>query len=164
MSSTVQFEMKGLEEAIAKMNQIGDGLAGSELENGFWDAAMMLNAEAQTNLVGYQSPSVGGVDTGALRQSIEPDVQAGVGEITATVGSALDYSQYVEFDTRPHWPPISALEGWARRHGADPFLVALGISRRGTVGKKFLKRAAEENGQNAVDLVARAVELIIGRA
>lgn len=74
------------------------------------------------------------VDTGRLRNSIVTNI----GGDTAVIGTNVVYGIYVHEGTRPHWPPVAAVAGWARRHGADPFLVAKGISRNGTKAKPFM--------------------------
>ena len=41
--------------------------------------------------------------------------------------------------TRPHFPPVKALTGWAKRHGMNPYLVANSIAQKGTPIVPFLK-------------------------
>lgn len=79
------------------------------------------------------------VDTGRLRSSITTKVETD----RAIVGSNVKYAPYVEFGTRPHFPPLSAMQPWARRHGfpagmRGAFLVARKIAKRGTEAKPFL--------------------------
>ena len=79
------------------------------------------------------------VDTGRLRASIATDVQP----FMVSIGSNVKYAPFVEFGTRPHFPPLQAMQPWARRHGfpsgnAGAFLVAKAIARRGTKPKPFL--------------------------
>lgn len=47
------------------------------------------------------------------------------------------YATPVHEGSKPHFPPLSALEGWSRRHGIAPFLVARAISKKGTKGIPF---------------------------
>jgi phage gpG-like protein len=75
------------------------------------------------------------VDTGRLRNSIAVAISGD----TAQIGTNVVYGIFVHLGTRPHFPPVAALAGWARRHGADPFLVARGISRNGTKARPFLR-------------------------
>ena len=44
------------------------------------------------------------------------------------------YAIFVEEDTRPHFPPIQALQGWADRHDIPVYAVAQKIARDGTRG------------------------------
>lgn len=83
------------------------------------------------------------VDTGRLRSSIFSQVQ----ERRASIGPTVYYAAYVEFGTRPHWPPRGALQPWARRHGFPPgnrgdFLVRRIIALRGTKPHPFMAPAA----------------------
>lgn len=77
-------------------------------------------------------------DTGKLKRSIDfkvEKVRAGVYRLDLHAGN-VKYAIFVERGTRPHWPPISALEAWAQRHGIPAFLVARAIARHGTI-KRF---------------------------
>lgn len=65
----------------------------------------------------------------------------------AVVGTRIPYAPFVEYDTKPHWPPWgdgSPLAGWAARHGIKAFLVARAISQRGTTGKRMFGKALED--------------------
>lgn len=82
------------------------------------------------------------VDTGRLRASIATKVE----ETRAIVGSNVLYASYVEFGTKPHFPPVSALTTWARRHGFDSaFVLARAISQRGTKAHPYLVPALLES-------------------
>lgn len=86
------------------------------------------------------------VDRGRLRSSIATEVR----ETEAEIGTDLFYAPFVEFGTRPHFPPPSALQPWARRHGFPPglrgaFLVARKIASRGTPAQPFLLPALNES-------------------
>ncbi len=81
-------------------------------------------------------------DLGSLAISILVDRVKGGG--TVEIGPTAPHGPYVEFGTKPHFPPwkgpdAKGLEGWARRHGFDSaFPVALAISKKGTPAKPFL--------------------------
>ena len=86
------------------------------------------------------------VDTGRLRASITAEYQ----RLSVMIGPSVSYGVFVEYGTRPHWPPLSALQPWARRHGfptgaRGAFLVALAISRRGTRAQPYMAPALEES-------------------
>ena len=85
------------------------------------------------------------VDEAQLRNSSEIDVQEGPNGPVGTVTFTAPYALFVHEDTRPHWPPINALERWASRHGfPNAYLVARAISRHGTKGVPFLWDALNE--------------------
>jgi HK97 gp10 family phage protein len=77
-------------------------------------------------------------DTGKLRASIKA-VRKGLRSVV-TVG--VPYGAFVEFGTRPHFPPVSALAGWAKRKGMQPILAAMAIAKHGTKAQPFLRPAA----------------------
>lgn len=85
------------------------------------------------------------VDEGELRASsrlrIEPGPRGPVGTLTFDAEHAV----FVHEGTRPHWPPLRALERWASRHGfPGPFLVAKAIALNGTKSVPFLWNALNE--------------------
>ena len=49
-----------------------------------------------------------------------------------------EYGIYVNDGTKPHMPPISAIEGWARRKGINPWAVAYSIKTYGTEAQPFM--------------------------
>lgn len=93
-------------------------------------------------------------DLGNLANSIIIDpVEGGM---VSEVGPTAPYGPYVEYGTRPHFPPPDALEGWARRHGfSSAWPICKVIAKRGlparpylipaweAVKEKFLKRIKE---------------------
>lgn len=66
--------------------------------------------------------------------------------VGAVVGSNMDYAHYVEWGTKPHWPPLKALQPWASRHGfgrgmRGAWLLARRIAKKGTKASKFFEKA-----------------------
>jgi len=104
------------------------------------------------------------VDTGRLRSSISRRIE--LGNRRAVVGSQLVYAAPVEFGRSPgKWPPLGALQPWARRHGfpagkQGAFLVARAIFRKGIKARPYLIPALVENKTEIVDLTARMGEEI----
>jgi phage gpG-like protein len=101
------------------------------------------------------------VDTGRLRASITPDIRAFGGEVVGVVGSNVIYAPFQELPVRPHWPPLAALETWARRHGTTAYVVARAIARRGLPGKRFLQRAFEDNREKIKEILEKGVKGIV---
>ncbi len=98
------------------------------------------------------------VDTGLARNSINHAIEGSDIPLWAKWGSRLNYMKALEFGSRPHWPPFSALQPWAVRHGfpagkSGAFLVARAISKNGTPAHHMFSAAADQ-----VDL-ATPVEL-----
>ena len=106
-------------------------------------------------------------DTMELYDSLEARV-SGVGSDTrAVVFSNLERSLFAEKGTRPHWPPIAALEGWAARHGfpakGGAFLVARSISIKGTPAFRFMEKSLNKNKTAIVRNVIKAVRDFLRR-
>lgn len=79
------------------------------------------------------------IDFGHLRASIRYRLtHDGYG---ADVYTDVDYAAYVEYGTRPHMPPVSALEGWAARHGASAWALAMHIKKYGTREHPYMRPA-----------------------
>lgn len=51
---------------------------------------------------------------------------------------------WVDQGTKPHWPPVAALKGWAKRHGMNPYAVAAGIAKHGTKKTEWFTAAVED--------------------
>lgn len=59
--------------------------------------------------------------------------------MNAQISPEAPYGVYVEYGTKPHFPPPDALEGWARRHGFDSaWPICIAINKRGLKPKPFL--------------------------
>lgn len=76
-------------------------------------------------------------DTGNLANTIlsEP---SGDGS-NVEIGPTAPYGVYVELGTRPHFPPMDALEDWARRHGFESaWPICKAINERGLEANPYL--------------------------
>ena len=103
------------------------------------------------------------IDTGRLRGSIGSEVKGIGSEMVGTVGSNVHYAPYVEYGTRPHWPPVAALETWARRHGRTAWGVALSIATRGTPAVKMFQKGMEASVGKVQKLFQQAINRIVSR-
>ncbi len=147
-------EIKGLRETQDKVDQTIRDLRGEPMLEGMRDATLLVTGTARTLVP---------VDTGRLRASILPEVRSEplTGSIVGVVGSAVEHAPYVELGTKPHWPPLAALEVWAQRHGTTAFAVAQAISRRGTKAYRYLQGAVEQNESKIVALIGDVVSRIV---
>ena len=106
------------------------------------------------------------VDQGTLKGSIDTEVDRGVLPKWGRVFTNVKHAPFVEWNTKPHWPPWgpgSALSGWAGRKGIKPFLVARAISIRGTKGKHMFANALKDSAHDLRRIqmrMARAIEAI----
>lgn len=85
-------------------------------------------------------------DTGALSRSVQVETNSK----GAAVSINAPHARFVEYGTRPHFPPVQALAEWAYRKGlADSpeeaqqvgLAIARKIAKEGTKPRHFLKRA-----------------------
>jgi len=97
------------------------------------------------------------IDEGNLMNSIMVDsVQGG---LAAEIGSIAPYAPYVEFGTRPHFPPPDALEDWAKHHGFDSaWPICKAIAKRGLKERPYLNPAYEEEKEGFVQRIKKILE------
>jgi len=154
MADDWRIEVRGLREAQRKVEKIVKDLVGEPMLNAMRDATLMVQRDAKIN-----AP----VDTGRLRASITPGVRMAGDVVIGVVGSNVKYAPYMEFGTRPHWPPLAAVEVWARRHGMSAYLVARSIAMKGTKARRYLQRAFESNKDKMIARFRKAIGQIIGQ-
>lgn len=136
-------------ETQRSLEKAAQNLHGTPVVEAFRDATLIIQRDAKIN-----TP----VDTGRLRASITPEVTVHGTEVLGIVGSNVVYAPYVELGTRPHYPPLEALEVWAERHHTTAFLVARAIGRRGTKAIRFLQNAFETNKERIIKRIERGIE------
>ncbi len=75
------------------------------------------------------------VDTGRLRSGITNQIAPDFG----IVGTNVKYASFVEYGSKPHWPPIAPLEAWASRHGMKGagYAIARKIAAKGTAARQM---------------------------
>jgi hypothetical protein len=159
MPAQIHVEIRGYEEVEANLKRVGRDLTGSPMEKGMGEAALFLTRAVKANFVAYESPEVGGVDTGITRASITPEVRAYGKVVEGVVGSNLISAAVQETGSKPHWPPLAALEVWARRHGTTAYVVARAIARRGNIARKQFSRALNDNR----DKIVKILEMTVGK-
>lgn len=148
----LEAEIRGLMELQAKTDQMIEDLHGKIMLDGMRRATMLVSTEAKR---------LAPVDRGHLRASITPEVRLQGFNVLGVVGSNRLYAPYQETGTRPFWPPVSALEVWAQRHGVSAFLVARAISRRGIKPKRYLQGAFEAKQDDIKREIGKAVSEIV---
>lgn len=108
------------------------------------------------------------MDTRRLMGSITSRIEGSGAALTGRVGPTTRYAFWVEYGRRPgKYPPIAAIEGWARRHGVHPFVVARAIARRGTRPQPFVGPSLDRNQRTLEQMFsrvgARLTALLAGR-
>ncbi len=153
MPASVSLEVRGLREAQKAQMDALAALSGPPMVQAMRDATLITTATARR---------LAKVDIRRYRASITPEVQVAGDVVKGIVGSNVEYSPYVVLDTRPHFPPLAALQVWARRHGVSAYLVARKIARRGTKGDQSLIRGVTDNAERIYQLLERACWRAIG--
>lgn len=136
MNITVKVE--GQEKVIASVKQ--------------YTATVMKRVQATIMIAAFnvqeRAKRLAPVDVGNLRSSIKANMLSGGLGAEIGVGRQLNvkYGPYMEYGTKPHWPPPGVLTEWCRRHGIEgkEFLIRRKIARRGTKPRPFLMPAWEE--------------------
>jgi hypothetical protein len=160
----IEFDVRGLEEM---MRQLSPDKAQAAMRKGMESA--MRDAANQTKL---QTP----VDTGLLRADIQSEAREEGGDILGVLGTNKQYAKPVEYGTgllsdapdskkSRYFPPPSALEGWAKRHGLNAYQVAHSIYMKGgTEPKRMFRSVLESRFFNTIVLqrVGMALQRALG--
>jgi len=117
------------------------------------ETAENVKANAQRNL-----KDIDAYDTGTLYNSVAV-AEARNGLIMA-VGTAAAHGPFIEFGTRPHFPPVSAIAAWCKRKGIPitaAFPIARAIARRGLPERPWLYPALLAERPNYAQRIQLAV-------
>lgn len=150
----ITITVTGFDELIKKVND--PTLLGEPMRGFFQKSAIAIQSDAQT-----LTP----VDTGRLRASITSLVDPSPMPMFGQVGTNMipHYGPDIEYGTRPHFPPISALMGWAHRHGMNPYAIARKIARYGTKPYQMFHKAVQQNMSNIEGFLKEAASEIESR-
>lgn len=111
--------------------------------------------------------------TGNLINSLKVRV-----EINSTIYSVIlnckDYLRYLEYGTKPHWPPVQPILKWVRDKGLPTkektgnktlptekqlaFLVSRKISREGTKANNYMATTVEELNAKYIPILEKALK------
>lgn len=158
-------KIEGDKKMRDSMRGIAIQLHGTQMVNAMTRATIVVERAAKK-----KSP----VDTGRLRSSLTHAVRTtGLPnpQVQGIVGTNVTYAPFMELGTgkfagkSPYFPPPSALAGWARRHGMNPFLVARAIFQRGGLEpRRFLGDAMDESTSKVAEILNTGVKTIIRRS
>lgn len=160
----VRYDVRGQKELRDNMERIAENLHGLPMVTAMRRATLVIERDAKR---------FAPVDTGRLRSSINSTVRtAGLfpgSSLQGITGTNVTYAPYMENGTglfagrpRHRMPPISALEGWARRHRMNAYVVALAIARRGGLEpREFFKKSVNKNRGRVVEILGEGVRVAI---
>lgn len=137
----------------------------TNLEKVLNDYGMEVRNQYQDNLINSDS-----IASGKLLNSCEYIVEKDNMQIYVAL-KLEDYWKYVEYDTRPHWPPVNKILDWIKvkpvlpdnRNGKLPtpeqlaFLIGRKISEEGTKGTNDLHNAVEDINAKYERLIEDAI-------
>ncbi len=169
MPASMSLELRGLKEAQDKAIQVATDLHGAPMVEAMRDCTLLVTRTGRTEA---------SVDTGRYRASVTPEVRVLGETVEGVVGSNVVHAPFAVLGTKPHWPPIAAIQAWVHRKGlggrdyghgrirratADieagiAFLIARKISRSGTKGDRSLITAIESNAP----AIYRKLEAAVG--
>ena len=102
------------------------------------DMALRIQKRAKMYLRTHEA-----MDTGNLSNTVLAELSPT--KIEAEIGPTAKYGPYVEFGTKPHFPPMEALEAWARHHGFEsPWPICKAIAERGIKARPYLSSAWDD--------------------
>ena len=133
----IKIKVEGIEQLIANMGQAG-GMVEPLLRTALNRSAIDIKETAKS-----EAP----VAFGKLKGSIKHDVK----KYEAMVWASEKYAPFVEYGTKPHFPPIAPLERWAQLklgNSALAWAVAKKIARVGTEAQPFFFPAVRSNVGN----------------
>jgi len=145
-------EVEGVQQVIRNLSRIK-----KETFNQIVSACQFVQAKVVND-----ARAAAPVHLTTLRQSILPgEIEVRNDNVVALVVAEAEYASFVEFGTRPHFPPVDALKDWAAAKLGDEglaFPVARAIGERGTRPQPFLGPALLKNQTTFRREVARAVK------
>lgn len=131
----------------------------SNVDKALYQGGLLIAADAKLNCT---------VDTGYLRQSIDVKLIKKNGKTYAQIGTNVEYAAFIEFGTRPHFPPVKTLTPWVlkvvlnNQENYDgeaesiAFAIAKSIAKWGTMAQPFLHPAYEANIQGVRVMIKQA--------
>jgi len=150
MSEIVTIKIDGLDKVKSAFAK-APALVTSEMKNAIQKALILLQGSARQFV-----PK----DTSNLGSQIKTEITS---SLSGQVIADTNYALFVHEGTAPHWPPLEAIEPWARRHGIPAFLVARSIAQKGTKAQPFFQWAKEATERDVFDFFDTAIKNIITR-
>jgi HK97 gp10 family phage protein len=151
---TITAKVEGVDKLARGLGTASASLAG-EVRQAMTAGLILIEGDARRNVK---------QDTRRLSGSITHRISGSGAALTGEVGPSARYGAFVEFGRKPgKMPPIAAIEGWARRHGVHPFLVARAIGRRGIPPAPFMAPAFERNKPRIEQLFGQLGVKVVGR-
>lgn len=147
MSKIIDVKIEGVAE-LKKAFSKSPVIVANEMKDAIYSALLLLQGSAREFV-----PK----DTSNLASQIRPQM---INSLHGELNANTQYALYVHEGTRPHYPPLIALEPWARRHGIPAILVQRAIGRNGTKPRPFMTQAREAQDLSISRIFEKALEII----
>lgn len=150
MANNFRLRIEGIEEFKRDVNR-----ASSNYENLVRGAMTTSTLKIQSN-IRNTIRSKGITNIGTLQRSVFTQI---VNAFKGIIGVGEKYGKYVEFGTRPHFPPVRPIERWAQTKlgkSGIGFQIARKISRVGTKAQPYVKPAFE----GSIDFVTKEFDKV----
>jgi hypothetical protein len=148
----VDVKIDGTQPLVYRLERIYKGVNGPE---------MILAMRRVTTLILRELRIRAPVDQNFLRGGTVMGVSSQARGIRGIVGVPATYGPFQERGTVPHWPPLAALEGWARRHGTTAYIVCRAIARRGNIALWFARDTVRETKVRVYAMLDEAVRRMV---
>jgi hypothetical protein len=103
-------------------------------------------------------------DTGRLAGSITHKISGGGANLQSKIGPSVAYGLFAEKGRKAGTPPpVSAVRGWAVRHGINPYVLARAIGRKGTKGKPYMEPSFRQNVGAVIRLFDKVGAVVVRR-
>lgn len=110
-----------------------------------------------------QAKRLAPVRTGNLRRSIGSTVAPIGGNATGVIFASAKYAPFVEYGTRPHTPPLAAIQRWASRKGLPAGAIWMAIRQKGTKPHPFMEPALEAKRGSVLQRMQQAIDAAVKR-
>jgi len=154
----VKMTVKGLEKTKRKLEQTAKDQRGEHMVKAYRSATLILVRNLK-----ILSP----VDTGRLRSSWTGQVSKRRGRtrgLRGVAGTNVKYAPYMNFGTgtfagkKRHVVSAEHVRQWARRHKANPYAVALAITRRGGLRPlRFIEKTIASKTDDVIKIIENTV-------
>jgi HK97 gp10 family phage protein len=139
--------------AIMELGQDFEKLSDAVLDENLSQGAFIAGSQVQS-----EARSLVAVDTGALKISVDNSVRRQGSGYLIEVGPTQPYGADVEYGQPPGtFVPASALAGWAKRKGLNPYVISKAIADHGTKPQPFMGPALDAKQESVVEVLAQAV-------
>lgn len=154
--AAIEIRIEGLEKLQAGVSA-GPATLASEVRTAMQAGSLLIEGTAR---------GLAPKDTGRLAGSITHKISGGGANLTSKIGPSVQYGLFVEKGRgagKPP-PPVSAIRGWATRHGGmNPYVLARSIGRKGIKARPYMVPAYRQNEGGVIRLFERIGFKVVSR-